>query len=225
MSTLQLQSSICPSSLQKHWSERGREGEANSVLEVNCAVVKMGKRNKSFILGSFLFLKQSYHKFVSQVRSSICPCWLQLASDLILVSPCHCNSSPALSFFHLTQVMHHETPLAGCEGARSSSSVSTEQSPLQQKYCQQMNISVRLLSADGRNSAGRVFPAPLGAAAAQGIHRGETSNEIKGVANVSQLSNTANCACLKWTTGYLTIDCCCILTLQLEAASVCTEQG
>ena len=79
---------------------------------------------------------------------------------------------------------------------------------------------MRLLSADGRNSAGRVFPAPLGAAAAQGIHRGETSNEIKALP-ASDVKHSKLCVSeVEWTTGYLTINCCCVLTLQLEAASV-----
>ena len=79
---------------------------------------------------------------------------------------------------------------------------------------------MRLLSADGRNSAGRVFPAPLGAAAAQGIHRGETSNEIK----VLPASDVKQCKLSE--VDHLLSDYRLLLYIDIAAgSSQCTEQG
>ena len=81
---------------------------------------------------------------------------------------------------------------------------------------------MRLLSADGRNSAGRVFPAPLGAAAAQGIHRGETSNEIKALP-ASEVKHSKLCVS---EVDHRLSDYRLLLYIDIAAgSSQCTEQG
>ena len=81
---------------------------------------------------------------------------------------------------------------------------------------------MRLLSADGRNSAGRVFPAQLGAAAAQGIHRGETSNEIKALP-ASEVKHSKLCVS---EVDHRLSDYRLLLYIDIAAgSSQCTEQG